>query len=58
MSIPVVTTQEEYKKIEKILSKEKEVTCLDKNAHVLYLLVARDMLLRGKDVKATITKGY
>lgn len=58
MSTSVLTTTKEYNKAKKMLRIEKEVVCLDKDAHVLYLLVARDMLLRGQDIKAQIVKGY
>lgn len=58
MPEPVLTTTKEYNKAKLALRKEKEIICLDKSAHVLYLLVARDMLLRGQDVKAQIVKGY
>jgi hypothetical protein len=58
MSVPVLTTTKEYNKAKLALRKETEIVCLDKAAHVLYLLVARDMLLRGQEVKAQIVKGY
>ncbi len=58
MSIPVPTSEQEYRKAKLLLRKEKEVICLDQASHVLYLLVARDMLLRGQNVNAQIVKGY
>lgn len=58
MAIPVTTTDKEYRKAKLLLRKEKEVVCLDQASHVLYLLVARDMLLRGQNVNAQIVKGY
>lgn len=58
MGIPVLTTTKEYNKAKKALRTEAEIICLNKDAHVLYLLVARDMLLRGQEVKAQIVKGY
>lgn len=58
MPEPVLTTTKEYNKAKKTLRAEKEIICLDRSAHALYLLVARDMLLRGQDVTAKIVKGY
>ena len=58
MSIPATTTTKEYNKAKLALRKETEIVCLDTAAPVLYLLVARDMLLRGQTVNAQIVKGY
>ncbi len=58
MPIPITVTDKEYRKARLLLRKEKEVVCLDRAAHTLYLLVARDLLLSGQNVNARIVKGY
>lgn len=58
MSIPVVASQAAYNEAIKQLRAQKEVICLNKSVHVFYLLVAREILLQGRDVKAKIVKGY
>lgn len=58
MSISVPITPSELKTLQRQLRKEQNFVCIDSAVHVKVLLVARDMLMRGKDVKAKIIKGY
>lgn len=58
MSIPVVTTPETYKKIKRILLKDKEVVCLDEQSYLVTLLVGRELLCTTTKPVAKIIKGY
>lgn len=58
MSEQVPITQQEVKQLEKLLKTQENVLCLDQIAYVKALLVARQMLVEGKNVKAKIVKGY
>lgn len=58
MSYPVVVTADEVSKVERELKKKRDIICLDETAHLKTLLIAREMLMRGKDVPAKVIKGY
>ncbi len=59
MGYPIGITKQELANLRRLLEKEgQEVICLDPLVHVRTLLVAREMLIEGKTVKATITRGY
>lgn len=57
MSIPVEITQTDYKRVKKMLLKEKEVICLDHTSYVATLLIGRELAIQGKLV-AKIVKGF
>ncbi len=57
MSHPVGISKTEYKKLSRMLLKQKEVICMDPKTYVVTLLVARALTIEGKTV-AKIVKGF
>lgn len=58
MSIPVVTTPETYKKVRRLLLKDKDVVCLDETSYLATLLIGHELLLTTMRPIAKIVKGY
>lgn len=58
MSIRLPVTKAEIRKIEQALAKKIDFVCLDELIYIKALLIGREMLMHGKDVKAKIVKGY
>jgi hypothetical protein len=58
MAIQININLTDYKKLAKALSTTDELICLDASMHIRALLVAREMLIQGEDVKAKIIRGY
>lgn len=58
MSVQIPTTKKEVSKIQRQLKTAQSVVCLDSASYVKTLLVGREMLMAGKEVKAEIVKGY
>jgi hypothetical protein len=56
MSVQVPITGKELRELESVLGEEREVVCLDDAAYLKALLVGREMLIRGDDVKAKIVR--
>lgn len=56
MSIQIPITRKEVRAIGRVLAREGDIICLGEDAYLKTLLVARDRLLRGLSVKATIVK--
>ena len=54
----VPATTPEFRKVARLLTREKEIVCLDHASYVKLLLVGQNMALRGRQVKAKITKGF
>ena len=58
MSISIPTTAKEINKIKRQLRTAEVVMCLDAQSYVKVLLIAQQMVLAGKDIKAEIVKGF
>lgn len=56
MSIQVAVTPKELRTLRTLLTREKELVCLDSTVYVKALLVAQNLLLAGKKVTAKIIK--
>lgn len=56
MSIP--TTSKEVGKIKRLLQKPGPIFCLDGQTYVKFLLVAQQVVLAGRDVKADIVRAW
>lgn len=54
MSCQIPITKTELRRIERELKTKAVIICLDAPSQIKTLLVARDMLMRGKNVKARI----
>lgn len=54
MSIPVMITPKELRQLRRELKRRNTIVCLDDNAYLKTLLVARDMLIHGENVKTPI----
>lgn len=55
-TIPATTKQ--FRQDARLLSKPKEIICLDIVVYARLLSVKVEMALRGRDVKAKIVKGF
>lgn len=58
MSISVPIEQREARKIGRLLAKHDALICLDPLTYVKALLIAKDRLMRGREVNAQIVKGF
>ena len=56
MSIPIQLTKRTFNTLKRQLQKKQEVLCIDGTAYVAALLVAKHLVERGIQVKATIIK--
>ena len=58
MSVQVPITRKELNRIGRMLRTQEQIICLDEPSYVKTLLVARERLMTGKEVKAEIIKNY
>lgn len=58
MGYPIPITPQQLKLARKQLAKEQEIICANPQTYVKLLLVGREMLEQGEQVKAKITPGY
>lgn len=54
MSIEIAVTPKELRTLRTLLTREKELVCLDRTVYVKVLLVAQNLLLAGRKVTAKI----
>lgn len=54
MSIEIAVTPKELRTLRTLLTREKELVCLDRTVYVKALLVAQNLLLAGRKVTAKI----
>ena len=58
MSIQIPITPQELKKLKRELSIPQDFVCMDELVYIKALLVAQQLILQDRFVRATIVKGY